>query len=81
MRKLIVPTFFVDRWMQQRTKKNRAMGCMCSGYSWAGNMTGAMHRKGSLRCWYRADGEQRQYGDDDYFVDPDVERMDYEAAA
>lgn len=57
---------------------NRTLGCMCSGYSWAGNMTGAMHRRGSLRCWYRADGTQRAYGDDDFFIDPDQTNMEYE---
>lgn len=74
-----VPVFVVDKWMQKRTKKNRAMGCMCTGYRWLGCMTGAMHRMGSKQCWYRANGEQRAYGDDDYFMDPDIERFDYES--
>lgn len=57
--------FRVDAWMNKRN--TRAMACMCSGYAWAGNMTGAMHRKGSKQCWYRADGSRREYGDADYF--------------
>lgn len=69
-------SFRVDGWMNRRN--TRAMGCMCSGYSWAGNMTGAMHRRGSKRCWFRADGTQRSYGDDDYFIDPDQKVMEYE---
>lgn len=77
--KLVGPIFVVDKWMQQRTKKNRAMGCMCIGYKWEGNMTGAMHRRGSKQCWFRANGEPRAYGDEDYFMDPDIERMDYES--
>lgn len=56
-----------DPWMNRRN--TRAMGCMCSGYAWAGMMTGAMHRRGSLRCYYRANGEPREYGDADYFID------------
>jgi hypothetical protein len=59
-------------------RNTRAMGCMCSGYSWAGNMSGAMHRKGSLRCWFRSDGTQRNYGDEDFFIDPDQQLMEYE---
>jgi hypothetical protein len=54
--------------MTERTAKNRALGCMCSGYAWEGNMTGAMHRRGSLRCWYRSDGSRREYGDKDYYM-------------
>jgi hypothetical protein len=77
--KLVVSTFVVDKWMQERTKKNRAMGCMCTGYKWPGMMTGAMHRRGSKQCWYRANGDQRAYGDADYFMDPDIERFDYES--
>jgi hypothetical protein len=51
---------------------------MCTGYAWAGNMTSAMHRKGSLRCWYRADGTKREDGDKDYFIDPAwLEEMNY----
>lgn len=43
------------------TKRNtRAMGCMCSGYMWGGMMSGAMHRRGSLHCWYAADGTMRE---------------------
>lgn len=79
--KVAVPIFRVDGWMNRRTAMNRSLGCMCSGYKeWEGNITGAMHRKGSLRCWFRADGTQRTYGDSDYFIDPDIERMDYEHA-
>lgn len=54
------------------------MGCMCAGYAWEGMMTGAMHRRGSLRCWYRANGEKREHGDKDYFIDPMwIEEMNY----
>jgi hypothetical protein len=70
------PVFRIDNWMQKRN--TRITGCMCSGYSWAGNMSGAMHRRGSLRCWYRNDGTRREYGDDDFFIDPDQLVMDYE---
>ena len=56
-----------DPWMNKRN--TRAMGCMCSGYAWGGMMTGAMHRRGALRCWFRANGERREYGDADYFMD------------
>ena len=55
-----------DAWMNKRN--TRAMGCMCPGYAWAGNMSGAMHRRGSLRCYYRADGSAREWGDADYFM-------------
>jgi hypothetical protein len=72
------PVFRVDGWMNRRTSMNRAMGCMCSGYRWPGNMTGAMHRRGSLRCWYRSNGDQRAFGDFDYYVDPEIERMENE---
>lgn len=65
-----------DKWMNQRN--TRAMACMCAGYAWEGVMTGAMHRRGSLRCWYRADGSKREHGDKDYFVDPMwLEEMNY----
>jgi hypothetical protein len=57
--------FRPDAWMNKRN--TRAMGCMCSGYAWAGNMSGALHRKGSKQCWYRADGTRREYGDADYY--------------
>lgn len=66
----------VDGWMNRRD--TRAMGCMCSGYAWGGNMSGAMHRRGSLKCWFRADGTPREYGDADYYIDPDQQRMDFE---
>lgn len=59
-------SFRIDGWMMRRN--TRAMGCMCAGYAWAGMMTGAMHRKGSKQCWYRADGSQREWGDTDYFM-------------
>lgn len=52
-------------------RNTRLMGCMCPGYDWEGNMSGAMHRKGSLRCYYRADGTSREFGDADYYMDPD----------
>lgn len=79
IRGLRVPIFRVDGWMNRRTALNRSLGCMCCGYSWAGNMTGAMHRRGSLRCWYRVDGSKREYGDDDYWIDPDIERFENES--
>lgn len=55
----------VDRWMQERN--TRLLGCTCAGYAWAGYMSGAMHRRGSLKCWYRADGTQRVPEDEDYY--------------
>jgi hypothetical protein len=61
----------VDWWMMRRN--TRLMGCTCAGYVWAGNMSGAMHRRGSLRCYYRSDGSSREYGDSDYYIDPDWE--------
>lgn len=71
--KVKLPIFRVDGWMNRRTAQNRAMGCMCSGYGWEGNMTGAMHRRGSKRCWYRSNGEQRSFGDADFYMEPEVE--------
>lgn len=50
----------VDGWMNKRD--TRAMGCTCLGYNWGG----AMHRKGSKFCWYRADGSTRAPGDPDF---------------
>jgi hypothetical protein len=61
------PIFRVDGWMMRRS--TRAMACMCPAYAWEGRMTGAMHRRGSLQCWYRADGSKREHGDVDYFME------------
>jgi len=53
---------------------------MCSGYkNWEGNMTGAMHRKGSKYCWFRKDGTQRNPGDPD-FHDLEYEELENETA-
>lgn len=35
------------------------MGCNCTGYPF-------FHRKGSLFCWFRADGTDRYPGDPDF---------------
>ncbi|MDN7419544.1 MULTISPECIES: hypothetical protein [Burkholderia cepacia complex] len=43
--------------MQKRN--TRLMACACSGY-WF------WHRRGSLYCWYRADGTVRSPGDRDF---------------
>jgi len=45
--------WFIDKWMQRRD--TRAMGCACLGYNWGG----IFHRRGSLHCWYHADGSVR----------------------
>jgi len=58
-------TWTIDPWL---TKRNtRLEGCTCAGYAWGGYMSGAMHRRGSLRCWYRADGTRREPGDEDFY--------------
>jgi hypothetical protein len=62
------PIFFIDKERTERVKRNRANGCMCPGYAWGGNMSGAMHRRGSKQCWYRENGERREPGDADYFM-------------
>lgn len=49
--------FRIDRWMMKRN--THAMACTCSGY-WF------WHRRGSLYCWYRADGSDRYPGDPDF---------------
>lgn len=49
--------FRLDKWMLKRDTKK--MGCGCSGYPF-------FHRKGSLFCWYRADGSGRYPGDPDF---------------
>jgi len=51
--------FIVDPWMMKRD--TRAMGCMCAGYAWGGVMSGAMHRRGSLHCWYTNDGRDKAF--------------------
>lgn len=60
--------FRVD--VDRQARKSRVQGCTCTGYKWEGVMSGAMHRRGSRFCWYRADGTQRDPGDAD-FEDPD----------
>lgn len=49
----------IDKWMNQRKTGLNGMGCNCSGY-WF------MHRRGSKFCWYRASGETRIPGDEDF---------------
>jgi len=55
----------VDQWMMRRD--TRGAGCTCAGYAWGGVLSGAMHRRGSKRCWYRTDGSQRLPGDRDFY--------------
>ncbi|MFT0167513.1 hypothetical protein ACLKMY_00595 [Paraburkholderia mimosarum] len=60
-------------------RNTRVTGCTCQGYPWAGLMSGAMHRRGSLWCWYRANGEQREPGDPDFrdrnLTDDEIEAL------
>lgn len=53
--------YTVDPWMMRRN--TRLTGCLCAGY----NFGGAYHRRGSLKCWYRADGTAREPGDPDFY--------------
>ena len=56
----------IDRWMARRD--TRAMGCFCMAYNWGG----VPHRKGSLHCWFNADGSMR---------DPPEMSLDFKEAA
>lgn len=53
----------IDPYMTKRD--TRKQGCTCAGYAWGGVMSGAMHRRGSLRCWYSVDGSLRMPSDEE----------------
>lgn len=48
-----------DKWMNNRPTGRDGARCDCSGYWFP-------HRRGSLYCWYRADGTDRLPGDEDF---------------
>jgi hypothetical protein len=50
----------IDPFMMKRD--TGAMGCNCMGYNWGG----IMHRRGSLHCWYNANGVMREVSEEEY---------------
>lgn len=55
--------YLANGWMNRRDTKK--MSCDCAGYVHLTNRV-FPHRKGSLYCWYRANGSQRMEGDVDF---------------
>lgn len=49
----------IDKWMMRRDTGVKGQGCTCGGYWFT-------HRRGSLFCYFGADGWPRGPGDEDF---------------
>lgn len=71
-KKLPMPIFRLDKWMNERDTKATACTCGGSGVYVNPRWGNFPHRRGSLFCWYRVDGSDRYPGDPD-FRHPEME--------
>ncbi len=63
------------REIKNRAKESGATECQCGAFVWTGS-TGryecTKHRRGTVGCFFRRNGEERKPGDADY-LDPNYE--------